>query len=147
MRVRSLTTGIVSLAAGAVIAHAAMADAGTLHVRITGFESTDGALAIALFGSEEDYESQTNAVRRAWLEISDSDAEWTLTALPAGTYALIAYHDTNGNREIDFRLLGMPKEPVAVSNNARGVLGPPRFEAASFSIEENATARQNLRLH
>lgn len=145
MRVRSLTR-IVSLAAGAAFTQAAMADAGTLHVQITGFKSTDGELAIALFASEDDYESQTNAVRRAWLEISDSSAEWTLTALPAGEYALIAYHDTNGNEEIDLRLFGMPKEPVGVSNNARGVFGPPRFEAARFSVPEGATTRQHLRL-
>src|SRR5690606_14221220 len=47
----------------------AVADAGALHVRVTGFKSSDGALAIALFKNEADYESQTNAVERAWFDI------------------------------------------------------------------------------
>lgn len=120
--------------------------AGALHVLITGFESSEGELAIALFGNEDDYESQENAIERAWLPVVDGRAEWRLPSVPAGEYAVIAYHDTNGNRQIDFRLLGMPKEPVGVSNNARGAFGPPRFKAASFAIPEEGVARQHLRL-
>jgi uncharacterized protein (DUF2141 family) len=47
---------------------------------------------------------------------------------------LIAYHDQNGNGEIDMRILGMPKEPVGVSNDARGRFGPPKFDAAKFTL-------------
>lgn len=145
MHVRSLVIAAWSLVAAGAIAQAA-AGAGTLHVRITGFKSTDGALAIALFDNEADYQSQTNAVRREWLDVSSGGVEWKVEALPPGEYAVIAYHDTNGNEKIDFRLLGMPKEPVGVSNNARGAFGPPRFDAAKFWVRDDETARQHLRL-
>jgi uncharacterized protein (DUF2141 family) len=145
MHVRPRMSAALSLAVFG-IAQSSSAGTGILHVRITGFESADGALAIALFANEADYERQTNAVRRAWLEVSGSEAEWTLEALPAGDYALIAYHDLNGNKELDFRLLGMPKEPIGVSNNARGAFGPPRFDAAKFPVDEDETTRQHLRL-
>lgn len=145
MRTRSLVTVLSPLGTLAATLQAA-AGAGTLHVRITGFESEEGALAIALFANEADYESQTNAVRRAWLDISSDATEWIVEGLPAGEYALIAYHDTNGNRQIDFRLLGMPKEPVGVSNNARGKFGPPRFDAAKFPVADDEITRQHLRL-
>lgn len=124
----------------------AVADAGALHVRVTGFKSSDGALAIALFKNEADYESQSNAVERAWLDIDAGEVEWILDSVPPGVYALIAYHDVNGNKEIDFRFFGMPKEPVGVSNNARGRFGPPRFEAASFAVRGGLVTRQHLRL-
>jgi uncharacterized protein (DUF2141 family) len=107
---------------------------GVLEVRIVGFESEEGRLAIALFAREEDYATQTNAVHKAYLEIRDGESRWTIADLPAGNYALIAYHDENGNREIDMRVLGMPKEPIGVSNDARGVFGPPRFDAARFTV-------------
>jgi uncharacterized protein (DUF2141 family) len=141
--VRLLVTALVPLGAAAVTAHA---DAGALHVRITGFESADGALAIALFANEADYEGQTNAVRREWLDVSGDAVEWVVENLPAGEYALIAYQDTNGNGQIDLRLLGMPKEPVGVSNNARGRFGPPRFDAAKFEVGDDEIARQHVRL-
>ena len=142
MRIRSIT--VAALAMHVAVAEAAAA--GTLHVQITGLESTDGSLAVALFSSEADYENQSNPVRRAWLPVTADVLEWTVEDLPAGHYALLAYHDVNGNRQIDFRRLGMPKEPVAVSNDARGIFGPPRFEAARFSIDSGETARQQVRL-
>lgn len=145
MRVRTIKTAVLSAAVPLLVAQEA-AGAGALQVRITGFESTGGALAIALFDNAADYETQSNAVRRAWLEVSGAEVVWEVESLPAGEYALIAYQDTNGNREIDFRVLGMPKEPVGVSNNARGVLGPPGFDAAKFSVGNDGTAHQHLRL-
>jgi uncharacterized protein (DUF2141 family) len=118
---------------------------GTLHARITGFKSVGGELAAALFDSAATYQDQSNPVRRAFLPVDSATVEWTLEGLPPASYALIVYHDENGNREIDMRVLGMPKEPVGVSNNARGLFGPPRFEAARFEIC-GGTVTQEIRL-
>lgn len=145
MRVRTIKIAVLSAAALLLVTQEA-AGAGALQVRITGLDSTGGALAIALFDNAADYESQSNAVRRAWLDVSGAEAIWEIESLAAGEYALIAYQDMNGNREIDFRVLGMPKEPVGVSNNARGVFGPPGFDAAKFSVGDDGTAHQHLRL-
>ncbi len=119
---------------------------GGLHVVVTGFRSTDGDLAIALFASEDDYQEQTNAVRREWLIVEGDEVTWTLSDLPPGEYAVIAYHDENDNRELDFRILGIPKEPVGVSNNARAAFGPPRFRAAKFEVRAGDVAEQHVRL-
>ena len=54
--------------------------------------------------------------------------------LPPGTYAISVYHDANGNQELDTNMLGMPREGYGFSNDARGVAGPPSFQAASFKI-------------
>ena len=105
-----------------------------LEVEVTGFESSQGELAIALFDSAEGYANQTNAVRKAYLAIENGKSRWVLDDLPVGEYALIAYHDLNGNREIDMRFFGMPKESVGVSNDARGRFGPPKFDAAKFEL-------------
>lgn len=107
---------------------------GTLEVTVTGFDTEDGRLAIALFASEHDYSNQINAVRRAWLSIENGESRWTIENLAEGDYALIAFQDLNGNEQIDMRVLGMPREPVAVSNDARGLFGPPRFEVAKFEF-------------
>ena len=146
MRVRTIKTAVLSAAVVPLLVAQEAAGAGALQVWITGFESTEGALAIALFDNAADYESQSNAVRRAWLDVSGAEVVWEVESLPAGDYALIAYQDTNGNREIDFRILGMPKEPVGVSNNARGLFGPPGFDAAKFPVGDDGTAHQHLRL-
>lgn len=130
---------------GAFADPAAEVPVGTLEVTVTGFESAGGRLAIALFATAEDYWSRTNAVRRAWLDIEDGRSRWTVEHLPEGEYALIAYQDLNGNEQIDMRLFGMPKEPVGVSNDARGLFGPPRFDSAKFQFEAPVT-RHGFRL-
>ena len=44
--------------------------------------------------------------------------------------------DLNGNGEMDTNFLGIPKEPFGFSNNAKGKLGPPSFDAAAFQVRE-----------
>ena len=119
----------------------AMADAGlTLEVSVTGFKRAGGELALALFDSEAAYEAREPAIRKAWVPVVDGRARWTVGNLPAGEYTVIAYHDENSNRELDFRLFGIPKEKVGISNNVRGAFGPPSFERAKFALTQPLTS-------
>jgi uncharacterized protein (DUF2141 family) len=51
----------------------------------------------------------------------------------ARTYAIAAIHDENRDGKLETDWMGVPKEGYGFSNNAKGRLGPPSFEAASFS--------------
>jgi len=42
------------------------------------------------------------------------------------------FHDENSNGKLDTNFIGMPKEGVRASNDAKGHMGPPKFEAAAF---------------
>jgi uncharacterized protein (DUF2141 family) len=119
------------LAAGAA---AAEDGPGRLEVKVHGLRSADGAVAIALFDRADRFDERKDAIRKAYLTIDAGEARWLVEGLPAGDYALLAYHDENGNGELDFRPLGIPKEPIAVSNGAKRLLGPPRFADARFAV-------------
>ena len=54
--------------------------------------------------------------------------------LEEGTYAFVILHDENKNGKTDTNRIGMPKEGIAVSNNAKGSFGPPAYEDAKFKI-------------
>lgn len=56
----------------------------------------------------------------------------TFEGISPGRYAVVAYHDVNGNGEFD-RLLGMPREPYALSGEAGQKL-VPRFNDAAVPI-------------
>jgi uncharacterized protein (DUF2141 family) len=56
----------------------------------------------------------------------------TVRDVPAGIYAAQAFHDKNGNHEIDRGLFGIPLEGVGFSNDARIRMSPPHFDEASF---------------
>lgn len=67
----------------------------------------------------------------------------TITGIPQGRYAAQAFQDLNGNGRIDRNFLGLPKEPVGVSNDPPFRLGPPRFADAAF---DHGTAPQRISL-
>jgi uncharacterized protein (DUF2141 family) len=53
--------------------------------------------------------------------------------VPPGEWAVQAFHDENGNKEIDQGLFGIPKEGVGFSRDAHIVLGPPKWRDAVFT--------------
>ena len=60
--------------------------------------------------------------------------------VPPGTYAAQAFHDENGNGELDRNILGLPKEAMGFSNDAPMRMGPPRFDSAAFTVQPKDTA-------
>lgn len=54
--------------------------------------------------------------------------------LPPGTYAVSLYEDLNGNHKLDHNWIGIPREPVGVSNNPVARLGAPKFGDSSFHL-------------
>jgi len=65
--------------------------------------------------------------------------------LPPGEYAIQAFHDANGNDELDRGLFGIPKEGVGFSRDAKIVFSPPKWKDARFS-HGNQPGRQVLHL-
>jgi len=64
----------------------------------------------------------------------------TLPNLPPGRYAAVAYHDENGNNDLDVNALGMPKERYGFSNDPPMLMGPPLFKDAAFDVGDKDVA-------
>ena len=56
------------------------------------------------------------------------------SAVSAGAYAVSAYCDNNRNGELDKGIFGRPIEPIGMSRNAKGRMGPPCFEDAAVVV-------------
>jgi uncharacterized protein (DUF2141 family) len=54
--------------------------------------------------------------------------------IPPGRYAIILFHDENGNGRFDKNFWGVPIEPYGFSNDAQGSLGPPSFDGAAVQL-------------
>ncbi len=50
-----------------------------------------------------------------------------------GTYAVMAMHDANDNKRMDYESNGMPKESYGMSGNDMA-MGPPNFDMAKFEV-------------
>ncbi len=59
----------------------------------------------------------------------------TFKDLPAGEWAILAYHDANSNQDLDRNFLGIPTEQFGFSNNP-GYSHKPSFEETRFAIAD-----------
>lgn len=84
------------------------------------------------------------AIAQQASKIIKNQAHLSFTNLQAGVYAIAVIHDENGNRKLDSNWLGIPKEPVGASNDAKGHFGPPKFEDAKFNLDKNMTIKINM---
>ena len=68
-------------------------------------------------------------------DIIDGKIAVTFENIEPGTYAIMALHDENENRRMDFQENGMPKESYGMSNNPMSY-GPPQYATAKFELKE-----------
>lgn len=119
--------------AATLLCAASAAQAGTLTVRITNVRNARGDVHVdacpeALFLKDD-------CPYAAAVPAHEGTTTVTLRGLPAGTYAIQAFHDENMNHRVDRALFGIPKEGVGFSNDAPIHLGPPKWQDAAFDFD------------
>jgi uncharacterized protein (DUF2141 family) len=121
--------------ASPAIAQLPPAPGNLIHVEIVGIHNDRGRVLCSLFSSAADFPKKTDrAVARAASDISHGQASCEFPGTAPGTYAVSVFHDENSNGKMDANFLGIPREGVGASNNAKGHFGPPKFEAAAFQF-------------
>ena len=111
--------------------------AGTSHelrLRLIGFEEATGSVRVAVYESPEHLEAQQAFA--GTVQVVSASEMLMVFNVPNGTWAITSFHDANNNGELDTNLVGMPTEPFAFSNNARGEFGPPTFEQMAFEVAD-----------
>lgn len=115
-----------------------------LTISIDGIRSADGRLMVAVLGSESAFEGKAPAAVSVLLPPRNGQVSFSTDALETGEYAVRVMHDENGNGEMDNNLVGMPVEPWGFSNNAVGNFGPPGWQDAFFSIDDDTSITIDL---
>jgi uncharacterized protein (DUF2141 family) len=119
-----------------------------LRVEVTGLQNAQGNIYIAVYDSDDTWLGDETVLGQQ-VAIAEARSEDGLVStelnLPPGEYALSIFHDSNNNGELDTNFIGIPKEPVALSNNARPKFGPPKYKDAVFTLgEEPLTQRISM---
>lgn len=129
MRTALIAAALAVLSSTAAVAETAPAST----VRFT-FETgaPTGKVMVALYNSAEAYSGGT-PVKAIQVDVAAGQTEAVFADLPAGDYAMKAFHDVDGNGRMNTNPFGMPTEPFAFSNNARGNMGPASWDRAEFA--------------
>ena len=110
-------------------------DTYSLTVNLTGLQKEKGAVMVGLYNVEGKWLSENFAGEES--TISMGTAQVTFTNLPKGEYAISTFHDIDGDGELGSNALGIPNEPYAFSNNAKGLFGPASFKDSKFEVNSN----------
>lgn len=120
---------------------------GILTVRIVNARNANGVIRIALFHSVEGFPGDASKALRtqqAKIDPQTLTAEAVFPGIPQGTYAVMVFHDENGNGKLDKNLVGIPKEGYGASNNPAKKMRPPAFDEAKFSLNSAETIEVKL---
>jgi uncharacterized protein (DUF2141 family) len=104
-----------------------------LEVAFTGVETQQGMIMMVLFNSEATFDGGA-PVRMAMVPAEKPDVKALFDGLPTGWYAIKAFHDLDGDGKMSTNPFGIPTEPFAFSNNAKGAMGPAKWADAAFDV-------------
>ena len=137
LKIISLFFGISSLG---------LAQNTTLTITVTGIKNNSGKLTAEVYNSKGKF--LKSALKTTSSTIKSNTAIVVFNDLPKSEYTVMVYHDENNNGKLDKNFIGMPKEAVACSNNAKGFMGPPKYEDAKFSLiaDSKITIKMNDKL-
>ena len=131
----ALTLPVLALPVpGSVAQASATAEAATLTISLTDIEAPQGRIMLALYEGAAGYDGG-KPVRGAAIEVSGTSTSTVITGLAPGLYGVKLFHDVNGNGKMDTNPFGMPVEPFAFSNSAKGNMGPAAWDDAKFEVK------------
>ena len=104
-----------------------------LTVTIENIANNRGHVVIALHSSETFM--KTDGLQKVESKVKDGQVVVTFKNVEPGNYALLALHDENDNKKMDFEPNGMPLESFGLSNNPM-LMGPPSFSDGKFEIAD-----------
>ena len=119
----------------------AYAQTGTITVGISEIQGREGAISVGLYTRAENFPETEKSYNGRIIKVTGEKAVAMFEDIPAGTYAIAVFHDTNSNGKLDKNFFRIPKEGYAFSNNASGTFGPPDFKDASFEFDGNKTVK------
>ncbi|MGC4121489.1 MAG: DUF2141 domain-containing protein [Myxococcales bacterium] len=117
----------------------------TLTVEVTELRNDSGVVRASVYRTEADYKEK-KASASGEGRIQNGKATLVLEGLEPGTAMVRVFHDEDGDGKIKTNWLGMPKEGVGMSRNAKGFMGPPRFDDAKFELPAGPTTT-SIKLH
>jgi len=112
----------------------------SIEIEIDNLKSSKGSIRVSLYNklSAEYFPSNSDKAFKIYkFGILRKKSKFILKDVPFGEYAISIHHDEDGNNELNTNWIGMPKEGLGASNNAKGSFGPPKYAQAMFRHTKN----------
>jgi uncharacterized protein (DUF2141 family) len=108
-----------------------------LILKLTNVQNASGTIRIGIYTPKNKFPDEKDIYQHRIYKVATTGSLLIkITDLPYGEYAIALAQDENGNKKMDYRLLGMPKEPFGFSNNFKPLFTAPDFEDCAFNYSE-----------
>lgn len=121
-----------------VICNSAMLFGNEIVIEIEGLRSSNGKILIGVYNHKDKFPKDGGSILNLAGEIVNGRATLQAKNLPPGEYAFALLHDENGNNEMDYNWLGMPKEGFGFSRNPSMGLSAPSFDETKVHFNGSA---------
>ncbi len=111
--------------------------AADIHVTATEVPSDKGSLQFVLYSTEQTYLSEAQEFLEEHVPVQMGISKFTITNIPPGEYALIIFHDENGNGVHDKNFLGIPIEKFGISGITKKLWSKPSWAEIKFPVADN----------
>ena len=102
-------------------------------VQVDALKTNKGLVICDLYDDDTGFPNEPQrALERVKVRPVGEKAVCVFPDVKAGRYAVAIWHDVNVDQKLNSNWVGVPTEPVGVSNNAKGKFGPPKFQDAAF---------------
>lgn len=126
---------VLGLSVAAPLLATPTSGAGDLDVTAEQIVPGSGTIRFILYHGADGFRHEDHAFRMLSTAAGSTSASVHFKDLPAGDYAVMAYHDANGDQKLNLRFGMFPKEGWGLSNNPN-VMGPPSYKASSFTVDK-----------
>lgn len=118
-----------------------------VEVTVKGIRSPEGQLVLGVFTSEEAFRMEESVLEKRELKSEMKDGSITINiTLEPGIYGISVLDDEDGDAEMKFNFLGIPKEGFGFSDYYHTGLTKPKFDLYKFTVIKDRPLKLNVRM-
>ena len=134
---------LISFAFMLMMTKLAYADEFSLSVHIKGVKNNQGNVFVELYNNAKTFRKSAQAFAILQVPATEGIATVKFDGVKPEHYAVLAYHDEDGNGLLNKRFGMIPTEGYALSNDPT-IIGPPSFEDSDFEVLGDAELSINM---
>ena len=121
------------------IAAQGFAQTGTIILNVTQIQTDKGGEISAGIFVRENFPKVGKQLVGQEKSVTGKSMQLIFENVPLGEYGVVAFQDIDKNKDLKTNFVGLPKEPIGFSNDAKIKFGPPDFDDAKVKVEAGKT--------
>lgn len=118
-----------------------------VEVTVKGIRSSEGQLVLGVFTSDEAFRDEKSVLEKRALKSGMKDGSIIISIdLEPGIYGISVLDDEDGDAEMEFNFIGIPKEGFGFSGYYHTGLTKPKFDLYKFTVTKDRPLKLDIRM-